>query len=82
MKLIVLPVFVNVPPLFVQSPATLCVNEPPTNVVPAPNVTVPPTETPMTAVVLAEPPNVNVPPMEVVPVCKVFAPVPESPRFT
>ena len=78
----VLPAWVNVPPLFVQSPARLWVNAPPTKVVPAPKVRFPPMVNPDTAVASAVPPNIKLPDIVVVPACNVFVPVPDNPRFT
>lgn len=55
------PVIINVllpgvnVPLFVQSPATVCVDEPPSNVVPEPIFTVPPMASPAAAVLIALP---------------------------
>ncbi len=75
---IVVEVFVNVPPLSVQSPPTLCIKAPPTNVVPEPNVNEPLIVNAATAVTDAEPLNAKDPPIEVVPVCSVLIPDPDN----
>ena len=76
LKLMVLPVLVKVAPLFVQFPATLCVNAPAVKLVPEPSITFPPMVNPATPVELAVPLRVKSPPIEVVPACSVLLPLP------
>ena len=75
-RLIVLPVFVKVAPLFVQLPLTLCTKAPATKVVPEPRTTLPLMDRAAAAVTDAVPAVVNVPATVITVPGMVFAPLP------
>ena len=77
LKIIVLPVDVNVVPLFVQFPPTLWVNAPAVKPVPLPSITFPPMVIAVAAIAVAVPLKVKSAFMVETEVM-VFAPLPES----